>query len=66
LKLPNGIPSHDTINRVFSIINPKEFERVFIQWTSTLKSAKTLKGVIAIDGKTIHGSKDSYLNRIDY
>ncbi|MDR0619115.1 MAG: ISAs1 family transposase [Bacteroidales bacterium] len=60
LKLPNGIPSHDTINRVFSVINSKEFERLFIEWTATLKSAKILRDVIAIDGKTIRGSKDSY------
>ena len=24
LKLPNGIPSHDTFGRVFSLINPEE------------------------------------------
>jgi predicted transposase YbfD/YdcC len=60
LKLPNGIPSHDTINRVFSIINPQDFERLFIKWASTLKSQKTLRDVVAIDGKTIRGSKDNY------
>ena len=26
LKLPNGIPSHDTINRVFSALQPRLFE----------------------------------------
>ena len=26
LKLPNGIPSHDTLNRVFALINPKQEE----------------------------------------
>jgi hypothetical protein len=30
LKLPNGIPSHDTINRVFSILNSSQFARPFI------------------------------------
>jgi hypothetical protein len=25
----NGVPSHDTFNRVFSILDPKELERVF-------------------------------------
>ena len=37
LKLPNGIPSHDTINRVFSVLNSRHFERLFIKWTNNLK-----------------------------
>ena len=36
LKLPNGIPSHDTINRVFSLINPGKFEQLFAQWVQSL------------------------------
>lgn len=32
LKLPNGIPSHDTINRVFSNLRPKIFEELFVKW----------------------------------
>jgi predicted transposase YbfD/YdcC len=62
LKLPNGIPSHDTINRVFSILNSKQFERLFIQWSNNLKDSGTLEQVIAIDGKTVRGSKDSFHN----
>ena len=38
LKLPNGIPSHDTINRVFGMINPRHFERLFIQWCDEMNS----------------------------
>ena len=30
LKLPNGIPSHDTFNRVFGLIDSVQFERCFI------------------------------------
>ncbi|MDR1153255.1 MAG: transposase family protein [Bacteroidales bacterium] len=30
LDLPHGIPSHDTLNRVFSLLNPRQFERLFI------------------------------------
>lgn len=30
LELPNGIPSHDTINRVFQMIEPKKFHDVFL------------------------------------
>jgi hypothetical protein len=29
LSLENGIPSHDTFGRVFSLISPKEFEAIF-------------------------------------
>ena len=34
LQLPNGIPSHDTFGRVFSLIDPKEFEASFLQWVA--------------------------------
>ncbi len=60
LKLPNGIPSHDTINRVFSLISPQSFERMFVEWTQSLKNADIGREVIAIDGKTVKGSKDGF------
>ncbi len=60
LKLPNGIPSHDTINRVFSLINPGRFEQLFAQWVQSLIETKILGEVIAIDGKVMRGSKDSF------
>lgn len=56
LDLPNGIPSHDTINRVFSAIDSKQFEACFIQWVQSLAELAP-KEVIAIDGKTIRGAK---------
>lgn len=51
----NGIPSHDTINRLFSALNPEEFFECFNQWTSLLKQRYEHE-VIAIDGKTIKGT----------
>ncbi len=60
LKLPNGIPSHDTINRVFSMLNPRTFERLFFQWASSLKDKGIETEVISIDGKTVRGSKDTF------
>jgi predicted transposase YbfD/YdcC len=60
LKLPNGIPSHDTINRVFSLINPGRFEQLFAQWVQSLIETKIPEEVIAIDGKAMRGSKDSF------
>jgi hypothetical protein len=62
LKLKNGIPSHDTINRMFSILNPRAFERLFMEWTNKLKDSQVLEHVIVIDGKTVRGSKDSFHN----
>lgn len=56
LELPNGIPSHDTFNRVFSAIDSEQFESCFVQWVKTL-AALTDKEVVAIDGKTIKGAK---------
>jgi len=56
LELPNGIPSEDTINRVFTTIDSNQLESCFIEWVSSI--ADLSKGqVIAIDGKTIRGAK---------
>ncbi len=60
LTLQNGIPSHDTINRVFSSINPKKFELAFISWVNSLKNKEISGEVVALDGKTVRGSKDSF------
>lgn len=55
LKLPHGIPSHDTFGRVFSLINPEVFEACFFEWIQSL-SVDINKEIIAIDGKTLRGS----------
>lgn len=55
LELPNGIPSHDTISRVFARINPLEFEQCFRDWIKEI--AQLIPGeVISIDGKTLKHS----------
>src|SRR5260370_1730416 len=56
LDLPNGIPSHDTCGRVFACIDPQQFEASFFQWVQGI--SQTVKGVIAIDGKTLRRSHD--------
>lgn len=56
LDLPNGIPSHDPFGRVFALLDPKQFEASFVQWAQGL--SKTVKGVVAIDGKTLRRSHD--------
>lgn len=55
LELPNGIPSHDTFERVFKRIDSNEFERCFVNWTKSLCIGK-VKGLISVDGKTLRGS----------
>lgn len=56
LKLPNGIPSHDTFNRLFSSIDPNQFETCFLNWIKAI-SKITSGEIISIDGKTIRGSR---------
>jgi len=56
LELPNGIPSDDTFNRVFSSINPEQFERCFMDWVLDLVEL-THGEVVPIDGKTLRGAK---------
>lgn len=58
LTLPNGIPSHDTIQRLFQRLKPAEFERCFRSWTRALAEELGLKHV-AIDGKTLRRSFDN-------
>jgi predicted transposase YbfD/YdcC len=55
LKLPNGVPSSDTYERVFKKIKPDEFEDAFIKWVNHLCMKKS-NGLINIDGKTLRGS----------
>ena len=57
LDLPNGIPSHDTIRRLFERLDPEEFQRGFLSWVEAVHEA-TDRQVIAIDGKTQRGSHD--------
>jgi predicted transposase YbfD/YdcC len=57
LELPNGIPSHDTIRRVFIIIDPEEFRTAFINWVDSIRPLLP-ETVIAVDGKTLRRSYD--------
>jgi predicted transposase YbfD/YdcC len=57
LELPNGIPSHDTIGRVFSLLDGEQFIQCFLSWVQTIHQV-TAGEVIAIDGKTARASLD--------
>ena len=54
IELPNGVPSHDTIRRVFMLLNPSDFRRCFKQWVDELGLPLNHE-IIAIDGKTARG-----------
>ena len=62
LELPNGIPSHDTFGRVFSLIEPEEFQKSFQGWVQSIHEF-TDGQVVAIDGKQLRGSKDNFLGK---
>jgi predicted transposase YbfD/YdcC len=55
LRLPNGIPSHDTFRYVFSRLDSLAFQRCFGSWVEALSQATDLKH-IAIDGKALRAS----------
>lgn len=55
IDLPNGVPSHDTICRVFSLIDKNKFCECFAAWTQSLRKQQS-DDVIAIDGKSLCGA----------
>ena len=62
LQLPNGIPSHDTFRRVFSLLDPEHFCECFRGWTQSLRQAVSQE-IVALDGKTARGSHDRIRGR---
>ncbi len=57
LSLPNGIPSHLTIGRVFSLINPVQFQECYLNWVKTI--CNDFSGDhIPIDGKCLRSSSN--------
>ncbi len=60
LALENGVPSHDTFSRVFSLINPKDFINIFIECNKEIVGQKGLH--VAIDGKAIKSARSKVNN----
>jgi predicted transposase YbfD/YdcC len=58
LKLPNGVPSADTFERVFAKLDARGFERCCVAWLRAIADVVGI-GHIAIDGKTLCGSAGS-------
>lgn len=55
--LPNGIPSHDTFGRVFSLIKPESFNSFLQSWATFLREHLD-KEIINFDGKTLRGTAE--------
>lgn len=59
LNLKNGIPSHDTFARVFNLLEPKYFEKLFSQWADLIRGSLNKsrpKQHLCVDGKSISGT----------
>lgn len=59
LTLPHGIPSQDTFERVFRILDPAAWQSRFLEWTQTLTLPELPAGedeILAVDGKTARRS----------
>lgn len=60
LKLPNGIPSHDTIGRLLTALKPTVFQACFTSWIAQIAPLQNESDLnqIAIDGKVLRRSHD--------
>ena len=50
------VPSHDTFNRVFSLLSPSELEKGFRTWIREI--CGKYRGLVSIDGKEICGARE--------
>ena len=50
IDLQNGLPSHDTLERVFAALDPIAFQKCLLAWVTALHT-QTQGQIIAIDGK---------------
>jgi hypothetical protein len=56
LRLPNGVPSHDTFSRLFRLLDPEKFAAAFRRFMAAF--SRQCQGVVAIDGKVLRRSHD--------
>lgn len=54
LRLPNGIPAHDTLTRLFARLELEQRQEGFVSWSAAIGQL-TQGDIIAIDGKTVRG-----------
>ena len=58
LELPHGIPSHDTIQRVFAMISPEYLKEFRGRWNQIMSgnTGDKLRKILSLDGKTQRGN----------
>lgn len=60
INLANGVPSISTFRRILRIVDPKQFEKCFINWAKQMTVySKDGSDIVAIDGKTMCGSREA-------
>jgi predicted transposase YbfD/YdcC len=57
LALPGGIPSADTFNRVFVLLDNKAFGECFLAWVRDVRK-RVPRDIIALDGKALRASME--------
>lgn len=62
IDLSHGVPSHDTLGRLFARLDPRAFERCFAAWMARVHQ-RTDGEVVAVDGKTLRRSYDAASDR---
>jgi predicted transposase YbfD/YdcC len=58
LDLSWGIPSHDTLGRVFAALDPHAFARCFVSWVEAIRTQVNAE-IVPLDGKTLRHSFDT-------
>jgi predicted transposase YbfD/YdcC len=55
LELPHGVPSHDTLTRVFAVLPPETVQGVLVPWL--LERRGEPGAYVHLDGKTLRGTR---------
>jgi predicted transposase YbfD/YdcC len=62
LPFKHGTPSHDQLGIVFARLDAQQFQSCFVAWVERFTDA--VRGVVAIDGKTLRRSPDQVRGRL--
>ena len=59
IRLENGVPSHNTIQRVMGMVSPEALQQMYVKWQELLdrEEGEALKKIVCTDGKTMKGSR---------